>query len=94
MSSQRMNARVAGVLYLGVVLLGPVRLMYIPSVLFVTGNAAATAHNIASHEQLFRLGIYADLVTATLEIFVVLALYCLLNGVDRSLATDGHLGHR
>jgi Domain of unknown function (DUF4386) len=87
MSSQRMNARVAGVLYLGVVLLGPVRLIYIPSVLFVTGNAAATAHNIASHEQLFRLGVYADLVTATLEIFVVLALYRLLNGVDRSLAT-------
>ncbi|MFZ0032239.1 MAG: DUF4386 domain-containing protein [Candidatus Cybelea sp.] len=87
MSSLSRNARIAGFLYLGVILLGPVRLIYIPSVLFVSGNAAATAHNIASHERLFRMGIYADLLTATLEIFVVLALYRLLNGVDWTLAT-------
>lgn len=87
MSSLSRNARIAGFLYLGVILLGPVRLIYIPSVLFVSGNAAATAHNIASHERLFRMGIYTDLLTATLEIFVVLALYRLLNGVDRTLAT-------
>jgi hypothetical protein len=34
-SSLGRNARIAGLLYLGVVLLGPVRLIYIPSVLFV-----------------------------------------------------------
>lgn len=87
MSSLSRNARIAGLLYLGVVLLGPVRLIYIPSVLFVAGNAAATAQNIAAHEHLFRFGIYADLFTATIEIFVVLALYRLLNGVDRTVAT-------
>jgi hypothetical protein len=86
-SSLSRNARIAGLLYLGVVLLGPLRLIYIPSVLFVTGNAAATAQNISTHEHLFRLGIYADLLTATLEIFVVLALYRLLSGVDRTVAT-------
>jgi hypothetical protein len=73
-------------LYLAVVLLGPIRLLYIPNALFVTGNAAATAHNIASHEQLFRIGIFADLLTATVEIFVMLALYRLLNGAGRTLA--------
>ena len=36
---------------------------------------------------LFRIGIFADLLIAPLEIFVVLALYRLLNGVDRTLAT-------
>jgi hypothetical protein len=80
------NARVAGLLYLLLALAGPVRLIYIPNVLFVSGNPAATVQNIASHEALFRFGIFSDLVTATLDIFVVLALYRLLGGVDRTLA--------
>jgi hypothetical protein len=87
MSTLSRNARIAGLFYLAVVLLGPIRLIYIPSALFATGNAAATAHNIVSHEHLFRVGIYADLLCATIEIFVLLALYRLLNGVDRALAT-------
>jgi hypothetical protein len=79
------NARIAGFLYLLLALAGPIRLIYIPSVLFVSGNAAATVQNIASHEALFRFGIFSDLVTAILDIFVVLALYRLLGGVDRTL---------
>ncbi|MDQ2681411.1 MAG: DUF4386 domain-containing protein [Candidatus Eremiobacteraeota bacterium] len=81
------KARIAGLLYLALVLVGPIRLIYIPSVLFVSGHSAVTAHNIASHEMLFRIGIFSDLVTATLDIFVVLALYRLLGFVDRRLAT-------
>lgn len=87
MTSLSRNARIAGLLYFMLALAGPVRLIYIPSVLFVSGNAAATTHNIASHELLFRFGIFADLAAATLDIFVVLALYRLLSGVDRTLAT-------
>ena len=87
MNSLSGKARVAGLLYVLLILVAPIRLIYIPSVLFVTGNAAATAHNIASHEALFRLGIFTDLVTAILDILVVLALYRLLSGVDRGLAT-------
>jgi len=60
--------------------------MYIPSALFVRGNATATANNIAAHETLFRLGIVADLLTGTIVIFVVLALYRLLKGVDQNHA--------
>lgn len=85
MNSLSKNARVAGLFYLALTVVGPVRLIYIPSVLFVSGNAAATAHNIASHEFLFRLGIFADILTATLDICVALALYRLLKGVDRTL---------
>src|SRR5256885_124801 len=46
--------------------------------LFVQGNATATANNIAAHETLFRLGIVSDLFTATMAIFLTLALYRLL----------------
>ena len=60
--------------------------MYIPSALFVHGNASATAANIASHETLFRLGIVADLFCGTILIFIVLALYRLFEGVDQYLA--------
>ncbi len=86
MSSTRNPGRVAGFLYLLLVLAGPLRLIYIPSKLFVEGNATATANNIAAHELLFRLGIVADLFCAVILIFLVLAFYRLFKGVDRNLA--------
>src|SRR5438874_9019035 len=67
----------------------PLRLIYIPSKLFVAGNASATANNIAAHETLFRLGILSDLFTATMAIFLTLALYRLFKGVDQGLAWLG-----
>ena len=85
MDSLKKNARVAGLLYL--LLLGaPLRLVYIPARLFVPGNASATASNIVAHETLFRFGIVADLFTAIMGIFLVLALYRLFKGVDQGLA--------
>ena len=82
MRSTNNPGRVAGFVYL-LLLAAPVRLIYIPSKLFVTGNATATASNIVAHESLFRLGIVSDLFTGTMAIFVVLALYRLLKGVDQ-----------
>ncbi len=85
MTSLSKNARVAGLLYLS--LLGaPLRLIYIPNHLFVSGNATATANNIAAHEMLFRFGIVAELVTGIMALFLTLALYRLLKGVDQGLA--------
>ena len=86
MTSTSKNARIAGFLYLLLVIAGPLRLMYIPSTLFVHGNASATANNIAAHETLFRLGIVGDLFCGTIVIFVVLALYRLFKEVDQNLA--------
>ena len=86
MTSTSKNARIAGFLYLLLVIVGPLRLMYIPSTLFVHGNAPATAANIASHETLFRIGIAGDLFCGTILIFIVLALYRLFQEVDHSLA--------
>ena len=80
------NARVAGLLYIVFSIFGVVRLIYIPNHLFVDGNAAATATNIAAHESLFRFGIVSYLLAAGGWIFVTLALYRLLKGVDQGLA--------
>jgi hypothetical protein len=55
------RGRVAGLWYLLLVFLGPLRLIYIPNALFVPHDAAATVRNIATHESLFRLGMVADL---------------------------------
>ena len=82
MGSLKRNARVAGFTYL-LLLTAPLRLVYIPSTLFVPGDPTATAHNIATHETLFRLGIVSDLFTGAGAIFLLLALYRLLNEVDR-----------
>ena len=80
------NARVAGLLYILASVVGLVRLLYIPKVLLVYGNATATANNVAAHESLFRLGIVSGLVASVLWLFVPLALYRLLKGVDQTLA--------
>jgi hypothetical protein len=86
MSSTRNPGRVAGFWYLLLVVIGPLRLVYIPNKLFVHGNATATVNNIAAHEWLFRFGMVSDLVAAVILIFLVLAFYRLFKGVDRDLA--------
>jgi hypothetical protein len=86
MSSTHNPGRVAGVWYLLLVLIGPLRLIYIPSKLFVEGNASATVSNIAAHVWLFRFGIVADLAGAVVLIFLALAFYRLFKGVDQNLA--------
>jgi hypothetical protein len=86
MSSTHNPGRVAGFLYLLLVVFAPFRLIYIPSKLFVHGNATATANNIAAHEVLFRLGIVSDLFCGTILIFLVLALYRLFKEVDLNQA--------
>ena len=80
------NARVAGLLYLIGSLFGIVRLEYVPTKLFVHGNAAVTANNIAGHEFLFRFGMVSYLLGGALWIFVTLALYRLFKGVNQALA--------
>ena len=86
MTSFSRHARVAGLLYLVASAVGAVRLMYVPNALVVHGNAAATASNIAAHEMLFRVGMVSSLLAGVLWIFVTLALYRLLEPVDRGLA--------
>ena len=83
MSFTKNPGRFAGLLYLLASIPGVFALIYVPSKLIVHGNATATAHNIAASETLFRLGIAADLIGQALFIFVALALYDLLKGVNQ-----------
>jgi hypothetical protein len=85
--SPLVRARVAGLLYLIANLFAPFTLVYLPSRFIVSGDAAATAHNIMASESLFRLGIVGLLFNATASIFLVLALYQLLKVVNKNLAS-------
>ena len=86
MSPVRNPGRVAGLWYLLLIFLGPLRLIYIPSKLFVAENATATVNNIAAHQLLFRLGIASDLIAAVVLVLLTLAFYRLFAEVDRHLA--------
>lgn len=86
MSSIKTTARLAGVLYLVMGLLGWFSIMYVPSVFVVRGDATATARNIMNGESLYRLGILSQLASQTIFIFLVLILYDLFKDVDRKYA--------
>jgi hypothetical protein len=80
------RGRVTGLWYLLLILLGPLRLIYIPSRLFVAGNADSTVNNIAAHQLLFRFGILNDLIAAVVLIFLALSFYSLFVEVSRHLS--------
>lgn len=79
-------ARIAGAIYLSMVVTGPFSLIYVPTKLIIKGNAAATAANILAHETMFRLAIFADLVGQVIFICLAVALYRLLREVSRPWA--------
>ena len=79
-------ARIAGAIYLSMVVTGPFSLIYVPNKLIVRGNATATADNILAHETMFRLAILADLIGAVIFICLGIALYKLLSSVSRTWA--------
>ncbi|HCV45585.1 MAG TPA: DUF4386 domain-containing protein, partial [Deltaproteobacteria bacterium] len=57
-----------------------------PSSLIVLGDAATTASNIMANELLYRLSIVTALTLQIVYIFLALALYKLLNPVDKNNA--------
>lgn len=87
MSSAKNPGRFAGLLYVLMSILGFFAMGYVPGKIIVHGNSAATASNIAVHETLFRLGIAGQLIGQAGFIFVALALFELLKGVNRRNAS-------
>lgn len=81
-TTQRKNARIAGLWYLLMLITGPIGLMYVPSRIIISGNAAATASNVITSELLIRIGIMSNLICQISFIFLVLALYRLFKGVN------------
>lgn len=86
MNSTRQQARVAGFLYLLIVLSAPVGLLYVPGKLIVSGNSTATADNIRAAAWLLRLGIASELIHQIIGVFLVLALYRLFKAVNEARA--------
>lgn len=83
------KARIAGVLYLIVIIAGVFAEAFVRGALIVPGDAAATAANIQGAEPLFRLGFAADLVSAAAYVGVTAILYELLKPASRTLSLLG-----
>ena len=81
--SARRLARVAGAVYLIVIIGGAFALGYVPGMLFVSGNAGATAHNIQAHELLYRLGLVAHLIILPANVVLAVIFYDLFRIVSR-----------
>jgi hypothetical protein len=85
-ASPRLKARIAGALWLIIILAAAFAEFYVRGKVFVDGDAAATATNILAHEQLYRLGAAAALIYLSCDIAVALIFYELLKPVSRSLS--------
>ena len=93
MNSTKKTARIAGALYLVNGVTGFFSIIYVPSKLFVSGNAAATADNILASERLFRLGIASEVICAVEYIYLLWVLYRLLSGVEQALLIAACFGY-
>jgi hypothetical protein len=86
MNTNNKTARIAGLLYLVVVLTGLFHLMYVPAKLIVLNNPSVTVSNITASETLFRLSIVSGLVCYLAFLFLPLVLYKLLSPVNKTYA--------
>src|SRR5919202_6820967 len=85
-TSPRQLARIAGALYLINILGGAFAIGFVPATLVVSGDPAATAHNIQAHELLYRLGLAAHVVVTVTNVPLAVIFYELFRVVNRRLA--------
>lgn len=86
MSSIKKTARIAGVLYLLVVVFGAFAEVGVRASLIVPGDAAATAQNIMTSASLFRIGFMSDLIMMTCYFFLAYTLYLVLKHANHDLS--------
>jgi hypothetical protein len=79
-------ARIAGWLYLMIIISGILAEFFIRQSLIVPGDAAATAANVSASGGLFRLGIAADLVMIICDVALAVLFYLLLKPVNKTFA--------
>lgn len=75
-------SRIAGILYLIVIITGLFSLMYVPKNLFVYGNALETAQNISQKTGMFRISLASSVICYLAFTFLVIFLYQILRTVD------------
>ena len=86
MTTENSRDRLAGLLYLVVVVAGTFSLGYVPSQVTVPEDPAATVANIVAAETLFRWGLAGFVVMQVAFLLLPLALYRLFRNVDRPAA--------
>ncbi len=84
--SNKKTARIAGILYLIVVLTGIFSLAYVPKTLITWDNSALTFSEVVKSELLFRLGIFSSVICYTAFLFLPIVLYKLLKPVNEFYA--------
>jgi hypothetical protein len=85
-ASPRALARIGGLLYLIIIVIGLFDEAFVRGRILVSGDAAATAANIKSYESLWRFGIAAELFLLPCAVTLGLILLVLLRPVSRDLA--------
>jgi uncharacterized protein DUF4386 len=78
-------ARIGGVLYLAIIILGAFSEGFVANKLVVGGDAATTAHNILAYPQLWRLGVAGDLIVVLCAVPLLWIEYLLLRPVSKQL---------
>src|SRR3979409_2025108 len=84
--SPRFQARIAGFLYLIVIVGGIFAEIFVRGRLVVHGDPAATAHNILTHELLYRAGFAAEVFYCACNLPLTLIFYNLFREVNRTAA--------
>ena len=85
--SNKKLARIAGLLYLMVIIAGLFAEIFVRQALQVPGDALATARNIQASENLYRAGFVADLFNLICGFPDVLIMYILFKPVSRHLVS-------
>ena len=84
-------ARLAGALYVLLIITGVFSVLFVRDKLVVPGNALATTTNIITSQSLWRRGIAADLLMHVCDIPVMVIFYLLLKPVNKTLALSAML---
>lgn len=85
-ASPKRLARIAGIFYLLVAIFGGFAEGFGDPMMYVAGNAAATAANVLANPGLVRIIVVAHLVNAIFFVLTAMAFYILLQHVNKSVA--------
>lgn len=79
-------ARIAGLLYLSIIVFGVFSEVVVRSRVIVWGDASATASNILASQGLFRMGFVADSMMLLADVAIAVIFYELLKPVSKTLS--------
>jgi hypothetical protein len=85
-TSPQVYARIGGVLYLIIIVIGFCSEFFVRDKLVLSGDVTATANNIVTSESLWRISIAGELILLVCAVALTLILYVLLRPVNKNLA--------